>query len=131
MYLRKLLLPLLMGAVVFGSCNDDDDPLVFDDPNEPVEVNAGSEFYIELHSNPTTGYTWEFIEPIDTLLLKLLDHEYVGDPNPDHKEGVGGRDVWHFLARQSGNTMISLIYHQPFNPDDPSAEEALFDVTIR
>jgi inhibitor of cysteine peptidase len=102
---------------------------VFTDPGTHIIVNKGDRFSIELPSNATTGYSWEFGTPIDTEYLTFVKTDYI---NPDTTlVGAGGTQVWIFETIQPGLTTIQLEYKRPWEVDVPAIQTAQFDVTIQ
>jgi predicted secreted protein len=102
---------------------------VFTDPASHIVVNKGDRFSIELPSNATTGYSWEFGTSIDTNYLTVVNSDY---KNPDTTlVGAGGTQVWIFEAIQPGSTTIQLEYKRPWEVDVPAIQSAQFDVTIQ
>jgi inhibitor of cysteine peptidase len=102
---------------------------VFTDPGTHIIVNKGDRFSIELPSNATTGYSWEFGTPIDTEYLTFVKTDYI---NPDTTlVGAGGTQVWIFETIQPGLTTIQLEYKRPWEVDVPALQTAQFDVTIQ
>lgn len=81
-----------------------------------IHIKAGSQFKIELKSNPTTGYSW--------ILRKLPDNvAYVGSQNDEDSTcqsktllGCGGKATMHFIAVSTGLSQIELQYAQPWKP---------------
>lgn len=102
---------------------------VFTDPGTSIIVNKDDRFSIELPSNVTTGYSWEFGTPIDTDYLTIVNTDYI---NPDTTlEGAAGTQVWVFEAIQPGATTIMLEYKRPWEVDVPAIQTARFDVAIQ
>jgi inhibitor of cysteine peptidase len=102
---------------------------VFTDPGTPIIVNTGARFSIELPSNATTGYSWEFATPVDTGYLTVVKTDYI---NPDTTlQGAGGTQVWVFETVKPGSTTILLEYKRPWEVDVPAIQTVLFDVTIQ
>lgn len=97
------------------------------DPSAPLEVTAGSEFYIAVSSNPSTGYHWEVMNELDPAVAELQSNEYVStsaDPMP----GSGGMDIWHFAAVGPGETEFTV---SSFPPSDPNTAEETLTFTIK
>jgi predicted secreted protein len=87
-------------------------------------------FEIVLKSNITTGYGWQFAEPLDESLLKMVEHRYVADTNPRGLVGVGGVEVWLFMGLKPGKTNVSLEYVRPWDSTSV-AKTASFPVEIK
>jgi inhibitor of cysteine peptidase len=94
-----------------------------------IEVEVGQEFVIALESSPTTGYRWQFIDPLDGEILELMRSEYRGPE--DGRIGAGGEEVLTFRAISQGQTRISLGYRRPWERDVPPLKTRTFDVVVR
>ena len=74
---------------------------IFTEKTQNIEVQVGQEFIIELKSNPSTGYTWQVANEIDSQVIDLVSSEYKANPNKRAElsmpmVGVGGKDRWVF-----------------------------------
>jgi len=94
-----------------------------------VEIDAGKLLVITLESNPTTGFRWELLEPIDVSLLVLVESRYEPSTNADiGLIGAGGVEVWTFETLATGETTISVEYSRPW--DDGEITTETFEVTV-
>lgn len=101
----------------------------FTEPGTPITLQRGSRFTIELPSNVTTGYSWEFSVPVDTKYLKVLKTYYT---NPNNGlVGSGGTQGWIIEAMQPGSTSINLEYKRPWEETVPPVQLAAFTVIIK
>ena len=107
----------------------DDTKNMYNNPNVPIEVQAGGEFSIVLPSNPTTGYKWELLEPVDDDVLELQDTEYTSKCK-DGLVGCGGVEVWNFFAASEGETTISLKYARPWEKNVKPIQTRVFKVIV-
>ena len=87
------------------------------DPAEPIEVKVGEEFIIILGSNPSTGYHWEIIEPLDQNIVKFLEKDYQPDAFSQGAAGAGGNDIWKFQAIAAGQTDIQMGCFHPYDSE--------------
>lgn len=85
---------------------------------EAYEFNAGvnDEFYIKIHGNPTTGYSWYLSENSDKenlLALNLSDvdssADYQVDPHPPGFVGIGGTFYFRFKGLKEGNYNLFFV----------------------
>jgi inhibitor of cysteine peptidase len=101
-----------------------------------VAATVGVPFTITLDSNPTTGYSWDLAQPIDPNVLDLVDHHYQRADSPPAAPGAppvagrGGTELWTFEPLCAGFTTVVLRYRRPWEPNDPTAKEAAYDVFI-
>lgn len=98
---------------------------------EQQKINAkiGSQFSIELKSNPTTGYLW--------ILRKLPENvAYIGSQYKENIScknkklvGCGGNTTMHFIAVSPGMSKVVLQYAQPWEP--LPKESTTYDINIK
>ena len=93
-----------------------------------IEVEVGREFVIPLESNPTTGYRWQLIEPLDDGILEFVGDEYKGLEG--ERIGAGGEEVFTFRALSQGTTTISLGYVRRWK-EGPPEQTRTFAVIVR
>ena len=92
-------------------------------------VKTGQTFILSLAGNPTTGYSWDFSQPVDNKLLQLVtNNAYQSDASSGQTiVGQGGRSYWEFKALQPGTTEIELRYARPWESVQPAKT---FKITI-
>ena len=94
-----------------------------------IQATVGKEFVIILDANATTGYEWQFVDPIVKNLINLVSSEYI--PNKTALIGSGGKSVWTFKAIQVGKTQISFKYIRAWEKNIPPAKEATYIVNVQ
>lgn len=94
-----------------------------------IEVQAGQNFMIIMKVNATTGYQWQFAEPLDESIVQLINSKYLADKTK--LVGAGGKQVWIFKALKAGQTNISLKYVRPWEKNTPSQNESYYLVIIK
>ena len=75
------------------------------------EVEVGDKIRLELCSNPTTGFTWDYEITIADV-LKEEDHDFE-EPEEDIP-GAAGIDFWTFEAVETGTTDVQMEYSEPW-----------------
>lgn len=98
------------------------------DPSQPITVKAGETFFIVVESNPSTGYHWEMIGPLDDAHLELLSHEYTA--SEPVMPGSGGVEVWTLKAVASGEALFVLGNYPP-GEGTSSEQEMRFIISIQ
>ncbi len=99
-----------------------------------IATSVGAEFTIELEANPTTGYQWQLLKPLDGKFLEAAGNRYAANAQPAGREpmvGVGGKEVWTFKALRAGETSIEMKYVRPWEKDTPPVKTAVFKVVIK
>jgi predicted secreted protein len=76
------------------------------------EIYVGDKIYVELCSNPSTGFAWKYTTRGD-IALKEVEHGYQA-PNSD-VSGAPGKQTWIFEGVSEGNTGIIMNYSQPWD----------------
>jgi len=75
------------------------------------EIEVGDKVYIELCSNPTTGFEWSYEMSGDNA-IKEEDHDFE-EPEGDIV-GASGIEVWTFEGTAKGTTVVLMEYSQPW-----------------
>ena len=76
------------------------------------EIEIGDKIYIELCSNPTTGFEWAY-EMSSTTVVKEEDHDF--DAPEGDVPGASGIEKWTFEGIGKGTTTITMEYSQPWD----------------
>jgi inhibitor of cysteine peptidase len=83
--------------------------------NTTINITKGRFLVITLEANPTTGFTWEVVEPLDDLVLRQIG-DIVFVPESD-LIGAGGVQIVTFEVVGAGQRTIKLVYHRPWETD--------------
>ena len=75
------------------------------------EMEVGDKVRVDLCSNPTTGFQWDY-EMTAENVLKEEDHDFE-EPEEDIP-GAAGIEVWTFEAVEEGTTEVQMEYSQPW-----------------
>jgi inhibitor of cysteine peptidase len=96
------------------------------DDGSTIEAHKGDLIELTVEGNPTTGYTWEWIEGENALVELKGEPAYSSDSD---LVGSGGVFKFVFQVKDSGEGALQLVYHRTFEPDVPPLEE--FSVTLQ
>ena len=99
------------------------------DPSVPLEVTAGTEFYIAAPSNPSTGYAWQVMNSWNPKIMVMHAAEYQSTA-PEGIVGGGGLDIWRFDALSAGDVTFVISSFPPGNTNDPE-QTLTFVINIR
>ena len=91
------------------------------------EVEVGDKIRIELCSNPTTGFEWEY-EISSTTVLREEDHDF--EPPDSDLTGAAGVETWTFESTATGTSEIDMEYSQPWEGGEKSAWTYTITVTV-
>lgn len=75
-------------------------------------AKVGIPFEIPLRSNPSTGYSWTITYM--PHYLRVINEKFVPDPHPPGLVGVGGTQVFTFVAGYAGDDVLSFVYATPW-----------------
>ncbi len=95
------------------------------DAGSTVEMNVGDMLEVMLEGNPTTGYDWEMASGDAAVLEQLGASTYKADSD---LMGAGGQVTLRFKAVAAGQTTLQLVYHRPWETDEPPAQT--FEVSV-
>ena len=134
-----LALAILCSSIVFSSCaitsRSTGVEISCDDFNEhpnsirnEFEAEIGDTIVVELCSNPTTGFRWEY-ETIGNIILKEVEHKFV-DPEDEELIGAAGKEVWTFEVIDKGATEIRLAYNRTWEGGTKEEWTYLMIVTV-
>ena len=127
---RSAALVLAPLTAVLAGCYEPDTGLTLtaEDHGRAVTVSVAETFLLKLESNATTGYAWQLVE-MDSVILQNTSHEYVEEFAPPGKSGVGGTEIWEFVARIVGESKLRLEYRRPWEPVEFNPAET-FEVDV-
>jgi inhibitor of cysteine peptidase len=108
--MKKVLLIVL--ALSLFSCNEEN---VTDPDSEKVyyEVNKNDTFEVSLNSNPTTGYSWKWINE-NSELVEKVSADYIPTEVEKAIIGSGGTEIWKFKGTKIGIDTLTLEYCRPW-----------------
>jgi predicted secreted protein len=89
------------------------------------EIEVGDKVYIELCSNPTTGFEWSY-EMTGDVAIKQEDHDY--HPADGDVPGAPGKEQWTFEGISSGTSEVLMEYSQPW--EGGVKQDWIYKVTI-
>ena len=75
-------------------------------------IGVGDKVYVELCSNPTTGFKWSY-EMTGDPSVKEEDYDFE-EPNSD-LTGSAGIEKWTFEGVEKGTARIMMEYSQPWD----------------
>jgi inhibitor of cysteine peptidase len=126
----KLLLVmsvLVLSSLALSGCGPPGEIVLADgDDRTQITLQPGQPLAIRLEGNPTTGYTWE-VKEVDTSMLRQIgEAEFESESD---LPGSGGIQTLRFEAVATGETTLLLVYHRPFETEDP-LETFSLNVTV-
>lgn len=105
--LSGIFLSLVMGTVY--SCTT---PKIKEDIHADYSVKLQEEFTITLNSNPSTGYSWEWVNKKAINIVGCVDFKFISPNNG--MVGAGGTEKWTFKATKTGTDTLVFVYRRPW-----------------
>ncbi len=86
--------------------------------DKPITAAAGTQFAIELESNPTTGYEWQPVFSPDRVRLVRRELSPAGRQADGEGPafGAGGAERFVFEALAAGATVIGMALKRSWEP---------------
>lgn len=113
-----IVLVLVLGVAVFAACNCEKNEtnntlgkvdLTSADNDKTIEVAIDAGITITLAENQTTPVHWQDKpEQVGDATISDVTSEYLTDPNPDGKMGVGGKRVFSFSTKSAGTVKLTF-----------------------
>lgn len=109
---------------------DDEQPIIILSEEQNgglVALKIGDSVSVEVDGIPSTGFTWEIDNLDESLLLQQGEIEITQES--DRLGGISKYRIF-FKAVNSGTGVLRLIYHRPFEKDQPPERvyEIAFDI---
>ncbi|MHB8108576.1 MAG: protease inhibitor I42 family protein [Syntrophorhabdaceae bacterium] len=103
----------------------------FADPAQKISVTRGETFSISLESNPTTGYSWKWIEEKGPGIVAFQSRVYEA-PKPAIRKmaGVPGTERFTFKGRSAGKQDLTFQYLRPWEKDIPPVKTVTFRTEV-
>ena len=93
-----------------------------DDQNNQLGA-VNSTFQIELISNPSTGYSWKWVNKESITIVDSANHNFT-PYHPDRK-GSSGIETWKFLGKTKGTEVLEFKYNRSWDPNSTVDEKAI------
>ena len=99
--------------------------------DKPIKAAAGTQFTIELESNPTTGYEWQpAFSPEQVALVRRELRPAGGQAGGEGPAvGAGGTERFVFEALAAGTTAIGMALKRSWEP--AAIEKRSYRVIVR
>ncbi|MFA4993810.1 MAG: protease inhibitor I42 family protein [Bdellovibrionales bacterium] len=98
--------------------------------SEKMTVSLGEEFSFTVETNPSTGFQWQLVKPIDETILRFVEKKYnaVGHPR---LMGSWGKETWTFEAVKVGTTEIALEYCRSWEKGVSPARTKIYKIRVK
>ncbi len=115
-------------AVIFYGCVKADlDNAPQSDPKEKYTISVNDTIAFSLSSNPTTGYSWIWLNQDAVSIVTSLGSQYTMDKTAEKEiAGRGGKEIWKFIGVKTGSDTIRLGYRRPWESVQPIKTTNIF-----
>ncbi|MBI5232127.1 MAG: protease inhibitor I42 family protein [Coriobacteriales bacterium] len=98
------------------------------DSGSTQEMQTGQLAVITLDANPSTGYEWQVDGEVPAQLAQSGEPEFEAESDAI---GAGGKERWSFMAKETGEGTLKLIWLRPWEKDTPPAKTFEVKVSVR
>ena len=96
--------------------------------SDEFEIEVGDKIRVELCSNPTTGFEWDYEITIGNI-VKEEDHDFE-EPSGDIV-GAAGIEYWTFEAIEKGTTKVRMEYSRSWECGEKAEWTYTMNVTVK
>ena len=98
-----------------------------------VALAIGQRLEVRLPSNPSTGYSWSFVETPSHVLKLEGPSTYEADSRAEAvgMVGAGGTEIWTFRVEGAGTQELRFEYRRPWEANTVPSDVSSFAVTVR
>jgi inhibitor of cysteine peptidase len=127
-----LIFGLMLTALLFGGCQSTKEVVIDENSDgKTVEMGADQVLFVQLKSNPTTGYSWGVEACDEAILSQQGDPEFVTSSRGEKLTGAGGWEVFQFKPAKAGETQLKLIYRRPWEKDVEPIQTFTVSITVK
>lgn len=133
MIIMFLVLAMTVGVLVACGAKDQENStktyeLTTADNGKTIGVAVGTQINLTLAENQTTPVHWQDMPEVEgDATISDVTSEYITDPNPDGRMGVGGKRVFKFETKTAGT--IKLVFKST-HISNPAEVYEKFEVTL-
>lgn len=133
MIIMGLVLVMVAGVLVTCGVKDQENTtksleLTTADNGKTIDVAVGTQINLTLGENQTTPVHWQDLPEIEgDATISDVTSEYITDPNPDGRMGVGGNRVFKFETKTAGTIKLAFTSTHIANKEEVYDK---FEVTL-
>jgi inhibitor of cysteine peptidase len=120
-FMKTYIIVLCALVTVFGGCvkAELDNAPQFE-PKEKYAISVGDTIAFSISSNPTTGYSWGWLNQNSVSIVSSTGSQYTMDKTGEKGiTGRGGKEIWKFIGVKNGSDTIKLGYRRPWESVQP------------
>lgn len=88
-------------------------------------IAIGDTFSINLPSNPTTGFSWKWVNKSNVAIVDTIAEQYIPTKTNPQMMGSGGTLKLTFKGLKNGLDSVKLDYLQAWNPNSISKSKTI------
>ena len=96
----------------------------------PIEVPRGMSINFAVHTNPTTGYTWQYESTDENAELFTVEKHYTQDDAPENWTGVPGITVFTLTGDSTGEGVFHIWKGHEWEGMDHFVTEFRFPIHV-
>lgn len=96
--------------------------------SDSYNISVGGQFHLELASNSSTGYSWQWSNKDSVTIVDIVDQRYIADT--PGLAGGGGREKWTFKGVSPGEQIIKIDYCRSWEANC-SGDSKVITVTVK
>lgn len=100
-------------TIIFSSFCYEKDGSEIEKARVDYDISINESFQLDLNSNPSTGYSWNWINKPLVTIVDTFNYAYT--PDLPVIIGSGGKEVWKFKGINYGIDTIKLEYCRSWN----------------
>ena len=105
--MKNILIPILASIILLSGCRK------HPELNADHEISVNEICQIELVSNPSTGYSWKWVNKEFITIVDSINWTYVAEA--PELIGSGGKEIWEFRGVQTGIDTVKFEYSQSWD----------------
>ncbi len=92
------------------------------------EIKIGQRFYVELTSNESTGYTWQYscsassVEYLSDKIFCVKNCDLSGAPN---------QRIWIFTGKSAGTAELTFKYFRSWEDESTAVDTVVYKIVIK
>ena len=109
--MKALPITLFFLIINFSGCGkEDDNSTIYN-----YEVSVDEQFQVDLISNPSTGYSWVWINKQAVSIIDSIGFNFI--PDTPVMAGSGGTEIWTLKAVSRGIDTMKFEYCRFWEPN--------------
>jgi len=128
--MKRSIMMILATILISMVCKPDSEVLLLEKGNDgqTFYISRQDEMVISLEANLTTGYSWEVVSLDKEVLSTKNEPEYISKSNIPGSSGI---QKFHFIAVDSGESELVLVYRRSWEPDKEPIDTYSIKINVK